>query len=24
MRTIKVVNPDDALAELSGHLDLAL
>jgi putative hydrolase of the HAD superfamily len=24
MRTIKVVNPDDALAELSGHLDLVL
>jgi putative hydrolase of the HAD superfamily len=24
MRTIKVVHPDDALAELSGHLDLAL
>lgn len=24
MRTVKVVNPDDALAELSGHLDLAL
>ena len=24
MRTIKVVNPDDALAVLSGHLDLAL
>ena len=24
MHTIKVVNPDDALAELSGHLDLAL
>ena len=24
MRTIKVVDPDDALAELSGHLDLAL
>jgi len=24
MRTIKVVNPEDALAELSGHLDLVL
>jgi putative hydrolase of the HAD superfamily len=24
MRTIKVVNPDDALVELSGHLDLVL
>ena len=24
MRTIKVVNPDDALAELSSHLELAL
>ena len=24
MRTIKVVNPDEALAELSGHLDLVL
>ena len=24
MRTIKVVNPDDALAELSSHLDLVL
>ena len=24
MRTVKVVNPDDALAELSGHLDLVL